>query len=142
MARETIKKTFRLPPSELLKNLIALDVGDLYFDLHNDYECYKLAYKADKKECRLSFKYLDSGSVSNPPFIDVIFVDATLQCCSLVLNEGSLDGLKTVDMFYRGRFETSDGLKELDGLGRGLYYIGFYEGIELEVFASGLILEF
>jgi len=42
---------------------------------------------------------------------------------------------------YRGRFENGNELAEFDSSGRSLYYISFYSGIELKVFAKAIIVE-
>lgn len=143
MAREELRSTVRLPLPEVLKSLVEIEVGDCYFDLHNDYECCKLTYHADQRECTLFFKRLGPQGDTNYEFVNITFIGATIECYSFILNEGSMEDFKTLDSFYRGRFEDDNNkLSEFDSSDRALYYIGFYKGIELKIFASVLQIEF
>ncbi|VTR34536.1 sortase family protein [Sphingobacterium thalpophilum] len=141
MARETVKRKISLPQSELFRNIAEVDLGDTYLDLHNDYECVRLEYKVEDKECRLTFKRVNMKTESSYELVDLVFIDSVMQTCSFVFDEGVLDDFKTIDLLYRGRFENSNGLTEFDSFGRSFYYINFYSGIQLNVFAIELIVE-
>lgn len=141
MARETVKRKISLPQSELFRNIAEVEFGDTYLDLHNDYECVRLEYKVEDKECRLAFKCVNMKTESSYELVDLVFIDAVMQTCSFVFDEGMLDDFKTIDLLYRGRFENSNGLTEFDSFGRSFYYINFYGGIQLNVFAKELIIE-
>ena len=141
MARETVKRKISLPQSELFRNIAEVDLGDTYLDLHNDYECVRLEYKVEDKECRLTFKRVNMKTESSYELIDLVFTDSVMQTCSFVVDEGVLNDFKTIDLLYRGRFENSNGLTEFDSFGRSFYYINFYSGIQLNVFAVELIVE-
>lgn len=141
MARETVKRKISLPQSELFRNIAEVDFGDTYLDLHNDYECVRLEYKVEDKECRLTFKRVNMKTESSYELVDLVFIDSLMQTCLFVFDEGALDDFKTIDLLYRGRFENSNGLTEFDSFGRSFYYINFYSGIQLNVFARELIIE-
>ncbi|QQT24871.1 MULTISPECIES: hypothetical protein [Sphingobacterium] len=141
MARETVKRKISLPQSELFRNIAEVDLGDTYLDLHNDYECVRLEYKVEDKECRLTFKRVNMKTESSHELVDLVFTDSVMQTCSFVVDEGVLNDFKTIDLLYRGRFENSNGLTEFDSFGRSFYYINFYSGIQLNVFAVELIVE-
>ncbi|OJZ00425.1 hypothetical protein [Sphingobacterium sp. 40-24] len=64
-----------------------------------------------------------------------------LQTCLLVFDEDFFAEIKTIDLLYRGRFEKGNELAEFDSSGRSLYYISFYSGLELKVFARALEVE-
>lgn len=118
-----------------------MDLGDVYLDLHNDYECVRLEYKGEGKECRLTFKLINMKTESCYELVDLVFIDSIMQTCLFVFDEGVLDDFKTIDLLYRGRFENSKGLTEFDSFGRSFYYVNFYSGIQLNVFATELIIE-
>lgn len=88
------------------------------------------------------FRGLEQEVDSDYAFIDITFVDAIIESYLLVLEREQFEGSNTIDTFYRGRFEDDNRLREIDGSGRFLYYISFYRGIELSVFASGLQIKF
>jgi hypothetical protein len=64
-----------------------------------------------------------------------------MDTCLFVFDEDVFDEFRTIDQLYRGRFENGDKLAEFDGSGRSLYYISFYSGLELKVFAMALEVE-
>ena len=70
-----------------------------------------------------------------------MFIDAFMDTCLFVFDEDIFDELRTVDVLYRGRFANGDKLAEFDGSGRALYYVSFYSGLELKVFAKALEVE-
>ncbi|MFU1855661.1 hypothetical protein ACK8HY_01460 [Sphingobacterium sp. NGMCC 1.201703] len=141
MASERIKRKISLPQSELFKDIVAIDLDGIYLDLHNDYDCIRLAYKAAYNEFRLTFKRINLATDANYGLVDLVFIDAVMEKCLFVLEEDVSNEFKTIDLMYRGRFENETALAEFDGSVRSLYYIGFYSGIELKVFAASLIVE-
>jgi hypothetical protein len=70
-----------------------------------------------------------------------VFIDALMDTCIFVFDEDVSGEFSTIDLLYRGRFENGNELAEFDGSGRSLYYISFYSGLELEVFAKALVVE-
>ncbi|ULT23507.1 hypothetical protein KUH03_30700 [Sphingobacterium sp. E70] len=141
MASERIKRKIRLPQSELFKDIVAVDLDGIYLDLHNDYDCFRLAYKVAFNEFRLTFKRINLATDANYDLVDLVFIDAVMETCLFVFNEDVSNEFKTIDLLYRGRFENGNELAEFDRSGRSLYYISFYSGIELKVFATALIVE-
>jgi len=141
MASERIKKKFSLPQSELFKDIVAIDLDGIYVDLHNDYDCIRLSYKAAFNEFRLTFKRVNLATDANYGLVDLVFIDAVMETCLFIFDEDVSNEFKTIDLLYRGRFENGNELAEFDGFGRSFYYISFYSGIELKVFAKALIVE-
>lgn len=141
MASEIIKRKISLTQSELFKNSITLDLDDANLDLHNDYDCIRLVYNGTYNEFRLTFKRVTLETDVNYNLVDVVFIDAVMDTCLFVFDEDISDEFKTIDMLYRGRFENGNELAEFDSSGRSLYYISFYSGIELKVFAKAIIVE-
>lgn len=141
MASERIKRKIRLPQSELFKDIVAVDLDGISLDLHNDYDCIRLEYNAAFNEFRLTFKRINLATDANYDLVDLVFIDAVMETCLFVLDEDVSNEFKTIDLLYRGRFENGNELAEFDRSGRSLYYISFYSGIELKVFATALIVE-
>ncbi|WP_343570268.1 hypothetical protein [Sphingobacterium sp.] len=141
MASKIIKRKISLTQFELFKNSITLDLDDAHLDLHNDYECIRLVYNRTYNEFRLTFKRFTLETDVNYNQVDVVFIDAIMDNCLFVFDEDVSDKFRTIDLLYRGRFENGDKLAEFDGSGRSLYYISFYSGLELKVFAKALEVE-
>ncbi|WON92498.1 hypothetical protein ACLCDV_19185 [Sphingobacterium sp. Lzh-3] len=141
MASKIIKGKISLTQAELFKNNITLDLDDAHLDLHNDYECIRLVYNRTYNEFRLTFKRVTLETDVNYNQVDVVFIDAVIDTCLFVFDEDVSDKFRTIDLLYRGRFENGDKLAEFDGSGRSLYYISFYSGLELKVFAKALEVE-
>jgi hypothetical protein len=141
MASKIIKGKISLTQAELFKNNITLDLDDAHLDLHNDYECIRLVYNRTYNEFRLTFKRFTLETDVNYNQVDVVFIDAIMDNCLFVFDEDVSDKFRTIDLLYRGRFENGDKLAEFDGSGRSLYYISFYSGLELKVFAKALEVE-
>ncbi|WP_336834532.1 hypothetical protein [Sphingobacterium siyangense] len=141
MASKIIKGKISLTQAELFKNNITLDLDDAHLDLHNDYECIRLVYNRTYNEFRLTFKRVTLETDVNYNQVDVVFIDAVIDTCLFVFDEDVSDKFRIIDLLYRGRFENGDKLAEFDGSGRSLYYISFYSGLELKVFAKALEVE-
>ncbi|PUV26334.1 hypothetical protein [Sphingobacterium athyrii] len=141
MASEIIKRKISLPQSELFKNSIVIDLEGTYLDLHNDYDCIRLAYTTVDNEFRLTFKRVNLVTDANYDLVDVVFIDAIMDTCLFVFDEDVSEEFRTIELLYRGRFENGNELAEFDRSGRSLYYISFYSGIELKVFAKAMIVE-
>lgn len=141
MASKIIKRKIILTQSELFKDNIMIDLDDAHLDLHNDYDCIRLVYNRTYNEFRLTFKRVTLETDVNYNQVDVVFIDAVMDTCLFVFDEDVFDEFRTIDQLYRGRFENGDKLAEFDGSGRSLYYISFYSGLELKVFAKALEVE-
>ena len=113
---------------ELFKNILEINVEGKLFDLHNEYDCYSvvlskdrdltLSFKSDVKECKLVFK------------------DSMVNYMNLSLTD--LIDITSIDSIYRGRYENGNELRELTEDSRGYYYIEFYSGCTLELFARSV----
>ncbi|RZJ64853.1 MAG: hypothetical protein EOO47_26420 [Flavobacterium sp.] len=114
--------------ADLFKSILEINFDGELFDLHNEYDCYSvvlskdrdltLSFKSDVKECKLVFK------------------DSTLNYMNLSLTD--LIDITTIDTIYRGRYENGNELRELTEDSRGYYYIEFYSGYTLELFARSV----
>jgi len=69
-------------------------LGSVYLDLHNDYECVRSEYKGEDKECRLTFKLINTRTESSYDVVDIVFIDSIMHNFYLFLMKVSLMILK------------------------------------------------
>lgn len=112
--------------TELFKSLLEIDIDDVHFDLHNDYDCYSILFSKDH-ELTLSLKSSDKE-------VKLTFKGVTVNYMFLNLTDVNKD-ITTIDSIYRGRYEDSNVLREVTDDSRNYYYIEFYSGYTIEFFA-------
>ena len=112
--------------TELFKSLLEIDIDDVHFDLHNDYDCYSILFSKDH-ELTLSLKSSDKE-------VKLTFKGVTVNYMFLNLTDVNKD-ITTIDSIYRGRYEDSNFLREVTDDSRNYYYIEFYSGYTIELFA-------
>ncbi|MBE9599495.1 hypothetical protein [Pedobacter sp. MC2016-24] len=112
--------------TELFKSLLEIDIDDVHFDLHNDYDCYSILFSKDH-ELTLSLKSSDKE-------VKLTFKGVTVNYMFLNLTDVNKD-ITTIDSIYRGRYEDSNVLREVTDDSRNYYYIEFYSGYTIELFA-------
>jgi uncharacterized protein YpmB len=115
--------------TELFKSLLEIDIDNIHFDLHNDYECYSILFSKDH-ELTLSLKSSDKE-------VKLVFKGVILNYMSLNLADVNKD-ITTIDSIYRGRYEDSNILREVTDCSRNYYYIEFYSGYTIEFFARAV----
>jgi uncharacterized protein YpmB len=115
--------------NELFKSLLEIDIDDVHFDLHNDYDCYSILFSKDH-ELILSLKSSDKE-------VKLVFKDAIVNYMFLNLTDVNKD-ITTIDNIYRGRYEDSNVLREVTDDSRNYYYIEFYSGYAIEFFARAV----
>jgi hypothetical protein len=128
-------KQLDLTRSELFKNLIELNYEGVYIDIHNNYYCYYIKHDEGREIVQMLFSSLDSSILLNK--IDIEFKRVDLIKMSLLLQNGPTENL-TLDTFYRGRYEVKGVLKEYSDQGKPYFYIDFYEGYSIELFADSV----
>lgn len=114
----------------LFDTLLSGEIGDMYYDLHNDFECIRITYSLIEKKLELRFTNDDDRII-------ITFHDARLGGCSLHPTQAR----STMDLFYRGRFEMNNNLHEMTSKGEYYYYLAFLEQDKLEVFARQVVME-
>lgn len=126
-----------LTNSELFKSFAEFEKDGLYIDLHNEFDCIKIAYSSAKKQFMLSFEanQYRKGDVRS---VSVIFDACTIEACSLKLGEADIDAT-TLDNMYRGRFEVNESeLSEVSDSGMYYYYLDFLHNAHFELFARNV----
>lgn len=118
---------------KLFDGLAQVQIDEHYFDFHNDYNCYRIDYQESQKELILSFSVseLDTQHV---PHIDIKFIDVIIDI--IKFEPGTADDMMTIDLFYRGRFDVDGELKERTFDNKLYYYLEFYSGCSITLFAS------
>ena len=122
--------------TEVLKDLSSFDYVNQFIDLHNDYECLSLKYFKEKKEFQLSFEPRIKNLISNR--ITIFFEEIEISKCCIYFSR-TIDS-STLNIFYRGRFETDGKLLELNSDNKTYWYIEFEDGDILELFPSKVLV--
>ncbi|WP_212001427.1 hypothetical protein [Chitinophaga sp. HK235] len=117
---------------ELFETLLSGDIGDMYYDLHNDFECIRITYSLVEKKLELRF-------INDDYKLIVSFLGARLGHCNF--NPTKPGKGNDMDLFYRGRFEMNNNLHEMTSKGEYYFYISFLEGDALEIFSRQALLE-
>ena len=118
--------------TELFKNLSQLELGNLYYDFHNDFNCLKLLF--EDNILILSFK-----NIVNEYVISFKFDDSILKRFEFFNFKNFKD--LTIDCLYRGRFQKDNELLEFDVDGRSYFYMEFCEDIKIEFWCKNIIIE-
>ncbi|NML36509.1 hypothetical protein HHL17_04805 [Chitinophaga sp. G-6-1-13] len=114
----------------LFDTLLSGEIGDMYYDLHNDFECIRITYSLIEKKLELRF-------INDDDRIVITFLDARLGGCSLnPAQPGS-----TLALFYRSHFEMNNNHHEMTSKGEYYYQLEFLEETKLEVFARQVVME-
>jgi hypothetical protein len=117
-----------LTKQPLFDPLTSLDTDEGYIDLHNDYKCQNITLENQCLKINFGGK--------NEVVIEFLNVEIT----KLHWLFSQTPDSKTLDNFYRGRFEKSGSLHEFSESGKGYFYLDFYEDDCLELFADSVFL--
>lgn len=124
-------KIIKAKEIELFKNLTQIELDNLFYDFHNDFDCIQVLFESNM--LILLFKNIMKGD-----FVSFKFDNATIESFDS-LNFEELKNL-TVDNIYRGRFQKNDQLFEFDINGKSYFYIEFYEGPSIELKCMNIII--
>lgn len=114
----------------LFDTLLSGEIGDMYYDLHNDFKCIRITYSLMAKKLELRFTNDDDRIV-------ITFVDARLGSCSINPTQpGSI-----LTLFYRSHFEMNNNHHEMTSKGEYYYQLEFLEEAKLEVFARQVVMD-
>lgn len=117
---------------ELFKNLSQFDLGNVYYDFHNDFDCIKVAFEND---CLLFlFKKITEGDLILLKLENIDLVSFEFENFSEFKN-------LTIDNLYRGRFEMAGQLIELNDKEKSYFYVDFVEAIKIELWCENVIVE-
>lgn len=119
-----------LTERELFLSLDNVEVDGFNVDLHNDYKCESVNFDNETEVLTLLF--------NGERTILLQFEQASIAKLKLVMTD--VLELGTLDLCYRGRFLEKGVLKEKTAQGAYYYYISFWEGTMLEVFATRMLM--
>jgi hypothetical protein len=119
---------------ELFKDLTWLQQKNKVFDLHNDYNCVSINYDLARRITEIIFESINSKLNK----LCLLFEESSIVKFIFFLNKSG--DASTINSFYRGRFETSEGLAEYSASGGRYFYIEFEEGDIIEMFAQRVTL--
>ena len=117
---------------KFFKNLAQFDYNNLYYDLHNDYNCEKLTFSD-------GILLIQFKSIINDNLLFIKFMDTKLVYLN-VFNVKEVENL-SLDNLYRGRFELNGELIDVSIDGEAYFYLEFYEGQKFEFWAKNMSIE-
>lgn len=122
--------------TNLFEYLTSIQEGNSFFDIHNNFVCTNFSYKQDTKRLKILFKNT-SNNERDVNEVCIIFNRATIVGFELYLSR--INDSSTLNDFYRGRFETSEGLAEYSQLNEAYFYLEFERGDKFEVLAQEVL---
>jgi len=132
-----INKVVELKNIELFKDLTAIDELLIVADLHNDYDCTSIDYSDDSK--MLTINFTSNNRKVNRSTVYLRFEDATLMKFDLAFK--AMIDKSTLNILYRGRFESNNGLLEYSEQKGFYFYMEFEEGDKFEFFAQKMLVQ-
>jgi hypothetical protein len=117
---------------ELLLNLSQFEVGNVYYDFHNDFDCNRISL--ENNFLILLFKKIVEGYIISFRFENVEIVNLEF------INFSEFKNL-TIDNIYRGRFEENGQLIEFNNMEKSYFYLEFDQGSKMELWGNGIVIE-
>lgn len=117
---------------QLFESLTQKEYGGEYFDFHNNFDCLKI-FLTSTNEFIILFKSLINDEEIKMRFNNVLIKKI------LFFNSNQVENL-TIDNIYRGKALNKNKLIEFDN-DKGYFYLEFYEGQNIEFWASSLTVE-
>jgi len=125
-------KTLDISKYKLFEPILDFKIGADYIDLHNDFNCIEI--KADMQNVILYFLSLSDYNKK----VEIKFNNAKIVKTKYELNDKTK--YTTLCNFHRGKFENlNHTLYEKNEDGQKYYYLDFFEGQHLEIFAKKAI---
>jgi hypothetical protein len=116
---------------ELFRNLSQLELGECYYDFHNDFDCIRIGL--ENNFLIFLFKKIIEGYIISYRFENVDIVNFEF------INFSEFNNL-TIDNIYRGRFENNGKLLEFNNE-NSYFYLEFDQGSKMEFWSKGIIIE-
>jgi hypothetical protein len=116
---------------DVFNNLSEFDLDNVYYDLHNDFNCVKVEFESD-------ILILFFENIANMYLVSIRFQNAILTLCEFDFDQ-KIESL-TIDNLYRGKFEINGKLIEFDN-NKGYFYLEFYEGQKIEFWSESMDVE-
>jgi hypothetical protein len=116
----------------LFENLSQYNYGDVYYDFHNNFKCFKILFKTNVLV--LVFHKIDSNE-----YVSIRFHKTVLSYIELEAEDKTSQFI--IDTLYRGRFENNGELLEFSEDELGYFYLEFYNGLKLEFWSQSLEIE-
>jgi len=117
---------------EPFKNLSQLEIGSIYYDFHNDFNCIKIVFED-------SFLILLFKNIVDEYIVSFKFEKVILERFEF-FNFEALNNL-TIDNLYRVRFQAESELLEFDNTGKSYFYIEFCEEVKIELWCQAITIE-
>lgn len=117
---------------EIFKNLSQFDLGNIYYDFHNDFDCIKISL--ENNFLLFLFKKNEEKEIVSFKFENIDITKFEFSNFSEFVN-------LTIDNLYRGRFEKDDQLIEFDKDGKAYFYLEFYEGVKMELWCENIVVK-
>ncbi len=120
---------------ELFKDLTYITQDGKEYDLHNDYNCSNLNYDKESKSLSLLFEQVNNELSLK---LCLIFKEVIIAKFNLLFSFST--DVKTVNNFYRGKFEENGQLIEFSSEGQGYFYLEFENGNKFEFFSKSMVI--
>jgi hypothetical protein len=117
----------------MFKGLMEVQIEDSFFDLHNDFTCSVINFETSKREVNIVF-------LSKDKEINLSYLLTGASIEKMHSNRKSGD-CNIVNNFYRGRFESDNGLSEFFEDGSSYFYLEFENGDLFEIRAKKLFAD-
>lgn len=114
---------------ELFESILEIKDVNYHIDIHNDYNLKSIDYELNNYLCKIIL------SSDNRRIVEIIFEDVHIISLNLLIND------KTIDNFYRGRYEDNGRLFE-EFEGRSCFYIDFEEGSKINLLCKKAFVVF
>jgi len=120
-----------LSQNELFEPILDFKMGNEYIDLHNDFNCIEIQEIVDKQNIIFLFDSLQNDNKK----IALLFELAKITENKFKLSDISKS--TTLSNFHRGKFENRNStLSEINEKGQKYFYLDFFEGQHIEIFAK------
>ena len=117
---------------KLFKNLSQFDLGDIYYDFHNDFNCIKMLFEND-------FLVFHFKNIAEDYIVLMEFYYVALAKFEFDNFQEMRD--LSIDNLYRGCFETEGNLFEFDPNGKSYFYLEFYTGQKMDFWCESIAVK-
>ena len=116
----------------MFKNLSQIEFGSIYYDFHNEFDCFKIIF--DNNKLSLYFKKINENYI-----VSLSFESVKLFLIEFI-NFSEFQNL-TIDNLYRGRFEKNGKILEFEDDQKSYFYLEFDNGAKMEFWSDEILIE-
>jgi hypothetical protein len=120
---------------ELFKPLTDIQVGNVVYDLHNEYLLTEIKFDGLQRLFTLRFASQNEQRI----LICILFYNASFNLFKMDYIE--TNEATVLDNFYRGRLMENDKLVEWANANQGCFYVAFCNGNSFEVLSDKVFVE-